>query len=86
MTLYAGWTQSYKVTYDANYEGGTDQVLDSVNGHVDSSVRPADRDGYVFIGWYTDADCTIPVDYGTALTGNVTVYAAGRTQARACSP
>ena len=75
MTLYAGWTQSYKVTYDANYEGGTDQVLDSVNGHVDSSVRPADREGYVFIGWYTDADCTIPVDYSTALTGNVTVYA-----------
>ena len=41
--------------------------------------RPADPtlEGYVFTGWYADAECTIPVDFSEAYTNNWTVLYAG---------
>ena len=41
--------------------------------------RPADPtlEGYVFTGWYADAECTVPVDFSEAYTNNWTVLYAG---------
>ena len=41
--------------------------------------RPADPtlEGYVFTGWFADAECTIPVDFSEAYTNNWTVLYAG---------
>lgn len=75
LTLYAGWVQNYTVTYDANYEGGADKTAESVNGRADLSVRPDDRPGFIFAGWYADADCTQQFDANTQLTGDITLYA-----------
>lgn len=75
MTLYAGWAQVYMVTYDANYDGGADKTAESVNGRADTSIRPDDRDGWHFTGWYSDPECTQAFDPNTILTGDITLYA-----------
>ena len=33
------------------------------------------RDGYVFGGWYNDAECTEAFVFGTSITGDITLYA-----------
>ena len=75
LTLYAGWAQNYTITYDANYEGGRDFTAETVNGLADVSVRPDDRDGYTFAGWYADANCTTQFDPNTVITADTTLYA-----------
>ena len=75
ITLYAGWTQSYTVIYDANYEGGRDITAQTVGGKADSTVRPDAREGFVFAGWYTDAACTQLFAFDTEITKNTTLYA-----------
>lgn len=46
-------------------------------GYGDKASRPEDPapEGYDFDGWYTDADCTSPFDFGAAITGDITLYA-----------
>lgn len=75
LTLYAGWTQNYKVTFDDNYEGGKTYTKDTVNGRVDTSFRPDAREDYIFAGWYVDAQCTTAFDPNTVLTADITLYA-----------
>lgn len=76
-TLYAIWNfDPYDVVYETN--GGS--AIDSVSVPNGSAIpKPADpvREGYCFVGWYTDPDCTEPVDFGTALmpVGGITLYA-----------
>lgn len=86
MTLYAGWTkvEDWKpveayVTFDLNYEGAP--KLDLVKVNEDGTVTaPADptREGYVFDGWFTDAQCTAAFDFSTKLDGNTVLYAKWR--------
>lgn len=40
-------------------------------------VQPGNpaRQGYKFIGWYTDVDCTVPWTFNTAVTANLHLYA-----------
>ena len=75
ITLYAGWTESFTVTYDANYEGGADKTAPTVAGKADSTIVPDEREGYTFIGWYVDEACTQRYDFNTEVTGNITLYA-----------
>lgn len=75
LTLYAGWTRNYSVTYDANYDEGKNIIAESKNGRVDVSIRPAAREGYNFAGWYVDPDCTTAFDPNTVLTADITLYA-----------
>ena len=41
------------------------------------ATKPADpmRDGYVFAGWYADADLKSPYDFSTSVTKDLTLYA-----------
>ena len=58
ITLYASWSNiKYKVNF--NSAGGTMFVTQTVN-YGDEVKRPTDptRVGYVFDGWYTDANCS----------------------------
>ncbi|MBQ1476667.1 MAG: cell wall-binding repeat-containing protein [Erysipelotrichaceae bacterium] len=36
---------------------------------------PRPYDGWVFTGWYADPECTIPFDFNTPITSDITVYA-----------
>jgi len=75
-TFYAGWKASgFIVTFAANYEGGTDSTAAvAVGGAVGEPSAPA-RDGYLFDGWYVDAEGTAAYDFTSSVEADMTVYA-----------
>ena len=87
ITIYAKWTKNEEptppgpeepVTYTVTFEtfGGTTVPSQTVK-EGDTATKPQDptRDGYTFGGWYLDEDCTIPYDFSTPVTGDITIYA-----------
>ncbi|MDR1302270.1 MAG: InlB B-repeat-containing protein, partial [Treponema sp.] len=72
MTVYANWTISqYTVTFDA--DGGNPPTQSrgvNSSGSIGSSNMPSEptRDGYIFTGWYTEANSG-----GSEFTGGTTV-------------
>ncbi len=75
-TLYAKWTvNEYAVAFDANGHG-TAPAAQTVK-YGDKATKPADltATGYVFGGWFTDAACTKAYDFGSAVEGDLTLYA-----------
>lgn len=64
----------YTVTFDSQ-EGS--EVGSQTVTHGETVQKPDDptKDGLVFGGWYTDADCTAEFDFSTAVTGNMILYA-----------
>ncbi len=66
---------SYTVSF--NVDGGSAVESQTViNGK--SATKPADptRDGYIFVGWYADADFKTPYAFGAApVTADTTVFA-----------
>ena len=76
--LYAKWTAeviTYTVTFNLNYDGSTDTTQSVTSGNAVSTPEVPTRDGYAFVGWYTDTDCTNEYDFLTGVTGNITLYA-----------
>lgn len=57
---------------------GNDQgtfVTDGINSFDSLAIPEPKKDGYVFAGWYTDANFTTALDTTKDLTENTTVYA-----------
>mgnify|MGYP002795872453 CR=1 FL=1 len=83
-TLYAGWEiMEYTVTFDYNYQGAPAASTERVT-FGDSVAEPADpvRSGYVFIGWYTEAEVTESTeqyDFTLPVEENITLYAGWQT-------
>lgn len=73
--LYAKWMKVFSVTYDVNYTGGENKFVDTFNGKADSTVRPDERNGYIFSGWYKEASCENAFDFNEEITQNTTIYA-----------
>lgn len=75
MTLYAKWNpKEYTVSFASN--GGT--AVNSVKYKYESKLsKPSDpvREGYVFVGWYTDEALTKAFSFDTVPSGNFTLYA-----------
>ncbi len=71
MLLRASYTVSFEV------DGGSAVPAQSVlNGQNAQKPQDPTKDGYAFIGWYTDATYATPFDFANvAITQNVTVYA-----------
>lgn len=84
VALRAKWTMlRATVTYDMNAEGIADQTEKVAVGGTAVHTDGASREGYDFVGWYFDEDCTAPADLATmSLTDDVTVYAAWTAQPR----
>ncbi len=76
--VYAKWTlNKYAVTFSAGEDATNVPAAQTVE-HGDKATKPATdpvRSGYVFKGWYADADCTTEFDFDAAVTGETTVYA-----------
>ncbi len=74
ITLYAGWTEA-PVTYTITFSGADVAPITVEEGSTAS--RPADptRDGFVFVGWFTDASFTRAYDWSTPVTSDMTLYA-----------
>ncbi len=62
---------SHNVTFD--YDGSTKDVPVEYGLKVAAQTDTA-KDGQAFVGWYSDAECTIPFDFDSRITANITVY------------
>ncbi len=68
VTLYAKWSESVNVTWDANggYLWGSTSwptyIQTVQKGQPINDSEYAERDGYIFDGWYLDDDCTVSVN------------------------
>ncbi|HIV64334.1 MAG TPA: InlB B-repeat-containing protein [Firmicutes bacterium] len=74
--------ETYTVTFNLNYPDAPAAEEKTVNKD-DTIFTPEElenytgpvRDGWAFVGWYTDAACTQPYDLETPVTGNLILYA-----------
>ena len=74
-TVYAHWTvNTYTVSFDSN--GGSAVASQSVR-YGSKATQPANptRAGHTFQGWYTARGGGSKYDFGTAVTGDVTLHA-----------
>lgn len=55
------------------YDSGTEEQMVE-GGNNAGNITYAPKSGYMFAGWYQDADYTIPADFAN-VTGDMTVYA-----------
>lgn len=78
MTVYAQWERiipTYTVSYDVN--GGDGSYSDATVSEGGKVTLPTDptRDGYKFLGWFTERDGGSKVTSDTVVTGDMTIHA-----------
>ncbi len=81
MILYGGWEENaapepveYTVTFKPN-NGAPDSTVTVEEGTLIPRPTLPTREGYTFIGWYTDEACTIGWNFDTDIpTSNMTLY------------
>lgn len=76
IVVYAKWTVT--VSFDANGHGTAPKAIElNVNKKLSSDLLPLPEatDNMSFDGWFTDADCTVAVDFDAPVTSLVTLYA-----------
>ena len=75
MTLFAKWVPAYTVTFYA--DGGTPDPAPLSVRHGGTVTPPPDmaKSGYIFIGWYRDAQLLNEYDFNAPVTGPATLYA-----------
>ena len=75
LTLYAKWqTNTYQVSFDT--DGGSEVKSQEIE-YNNPATKPVDptREGYLFLGWYTNQEFTTLYDFDTPVTGDTTLYA-----------
>ena len=67
----------YKVTFDYNYEGSPEAIVNYLEAGETVTFPTVEREGYTFTNWSTDASGEIPVEDITSitLTSDMTYYA-----------
>ncbi len=81
VTVYAKWSGTYNVTFNANGGKFADES-ETKSIDVDSETTAAideepTRDGYKFCGWFTDSSCV--TEFNGTVYENTTVYARWQT-------
>ena len=76
-------SKTYTVKFDSN--GGS--AVDGIEVSKLEEAPKTEKAGYIFCGWFTDKDLTLPVSYPFNLTKNTTLYAkwANTTDSRTCA-
>lgn len=75
ITLFAKWTpKSYKVTFKTDKETPYHEQNVAYKNFATKPSAPG-KPGYIFDGWYKDEDCHDKFNFGTAITGDITLYA-----------
>ena len=74
------WYESdkqYKVSFNLNYNGATNTIPDQVvrMGATVAEPQSPVRDGYTFIGWYSDKNCIFKFDFSDGIVADTTLYA-----------
>lgn len=78
VTLYAKWVKTWTVTFDNN---GTTTTETVDNGLTVSEPEKPVREGYTFLGWFTDEACTVKYSFSTPVTADLTLYAGWKKDA-----
>ena len=60
-----------------NLNGSDAQIDTQIVDKNGKAIQPTDptRNGYIFMGWYTDAEGATKFDFNTPITENITLYA-----------
>ena len=75
ITLFAKWTpNTYKVTFKTDKDTPYHEQSVAYKNFATKPSAPG-KTGYIFDGWYKDEDCRDAFNFGTAITGDVTLYA-----------
>ncbi len=83
MTVVEPADQTFTVTFNVNYEGGTNSTQSVTEGAAPTIPETPAREGYTFTGWYLDKECTIVASFQAPITANVTYYAGWEAVAEA---
>ena len=76
--IYAKWIPGNVKLWTVHFEtnGGNDlSDVQIMNGAKLSAPSEPNRAGYIFNGWYTDAECTKLYDFEDVVTADLTLYA-----------
>ena len=74
------WYESdkqYKVRFNLNYDAATEVVPEQVVRMGATATEPQKpvREGYTFVGWYSDEDCIYRFDFSDVIVADTTLYA-----------
>ena len=67
-------TQTYTAQFDTNGGSAVVEIKTDKNGKIEKPADPT-KEGYIFVGWYSDSKLTKPFDFSAELTANSTLYA-----------
>ena len=74
LTLYARWlVDPHTITLNLNGGTGIESIYDDFGTELDTPE--VEREGYTFIGWYSDEALSIPYAFTTMPAEDITVYA-----------
>lgn len=80
VTIYAKWLEVgatyFNVSFNYNYTGSPAALSNPVK-EGEKAVKPADpvRTGYIFDGWFTEAECKNAFDFNAPITADTQIYA-----------
>lgn len=74
-TLYAKWTPIFTIIFDRKDGSAVTDQQPVLEGELVSAPAAPHREGYTFIGWYSDEDLTNAYHFETPVTTNITLYA-----------
>lgn len=66
ITLYAGWNKKPVVSFNTNGGSSIPNQVISFRSNAERPVNPT-KEGYEFVGWYSDTDCLTVYDFNTQL-------------------
>ena len=82
--LYARWVaNTYAVSFDANGGECSGRSKEVTFGRAYGELPDCSREGYSFMGWYTDESCTVKADENTivSVAGDHTLFAKWQAKA-----
>ena len=69
-----GGATTYTIKFETN---GAEKIANVKLNEGQTATAPAEpeKEGYTFLGWYTDAECTVEYDFSQKVTKSLTLYA-----------
>jgi len=72
--LVPGWIKTYDVTF-VNNNNTSNTIMTVDTGQEVTQPDDPTYEGYKFVGWYSDIDCTIVQTFPITVTSDMTIYA-----------
>ena len=73
-TIYAGWVAPVTLTFDSQ-EGSAVEAISTGAGLPITKPADPSREGYLFQGWFEDAECTVAFGFAAGIAADKTIYA-----------